>query len=354
MLYALLAGGVDTGWTFYTPSAPSLSTNVIATGLAIFINGFSSILTGLNFIVTIHRMRAPGMTWFALPLFVWSNYATSIIMCWARQSSRYTIVLVAFERIFHLGIFDPRLGGDPLLFQHLFWFYSHPAVYIMILPAMGVISEIIACFSHRTFSAISSWPSQSRDRGARFPRLGRITCSSPAIGLTRALIFSFLSYMVAIPSAIKVFNWTATLYKGSISYRHADALRARLHRPVHDGRADRTVPGRARRRRARDRHLLRHRALPLHHGRRHGDGLSWRACISGGPRLAGRMYPEGWGKTRRAGHLRRLQSDLLPAVHPGLPGHAAALLAVSARNSRCSTCSRPRAHRSWRSATCCR
>src|SRR6266496_1971804 len=147
-IYALLAGGVDTGWTFYAPYSTTFSHSyVLATGVGVFISGFSSILTGLNFIVTIHTMRAPGMTWFRLPLFIWSHYATSLILVLATPVLAIVLVLVAAERVFHLGIFDPALGGDPLLFQHLFWFYSHPAVYIMVLPAMGVVSEIIACFS---------------------------------------------------------------------------------------------------------------------------------------------------------------------------------------------------------------
>src|SRR5213594_2495561 len=142
-LYALVTGGVDTGWTFYTPfSTVASTTKVIPTALGIFITGFSSILTGLNFIVTIHRMRAPGMTWFRMPLFIWAHYATSLIQVLGTPVIAITVLLVALERTFHIGIFDPALGGDPVLFQHLFWFYSHPAVYIMILPAMGVVSEV--------------------------------------------------------------------------------------------------------------------------------------------------------------------------------------------------------------------
>src|SRR5246127_5406805 len=142
-IYALLAGGVDTGWTFYTPYSTTFSNSyVIATGLGIFIAGFSSILTGLNFIVTVHTMRAPGMTWFRLPLFVWAQYATSIIFILGTPVVAITLLMAGMERVFHFGFFNPALGGDPILFQHLFWFYSHPAVYIMILPAMGVISEI--------------------------------------------------------------------------------------------------------------------------------------------------------------------------------------------------------------------
>src|ERR1043165_7383072 len=162
MLYAILSGGVDTGWTFYTPLSTAFSnSHVITAGLGIFINGFSSILTGLNFVVTIHRMRAPGLTWSRLPLFIWAHYATSIVMLLGTPVIAVTLVLVVLERALHLGIFDPRVGGDPLLFQHLFWFYSHPAVYIMILPSMGVVSEVIACFTRKrifsySFVAMSS------------------------------------------------------------------------------------------------------------------------------------------------------------------------------------------------------
>ncbi len=149
-LYAVVSGGVDTGWTFYTPFSSLYSqTHVIATALGVFITGFSSILTGLNFVVTIHKMRAPGMTWFRLPLFIWAMYATSVIFILGTPVVAIAMFLVGLERLLHVGIFDPAVGGDPLLFQHLFWFYSHPAVYIMILPAMGVISELVTCFSKK-------------------------------------------------------------------------------------------------------------------------------------------------------------------------------------------------------------
>jgi cytochrome c oxidase subunit 1 len=219
VLYAMLIGGVDTGWTFYTPFSTSYAnTYVILTAVGIFISGFSTILTGLNFIVTIHRMRAPGLTWFRLPLFIWSMYATSIIIVLGTPVIAVTILLVALERGFHLGIFDPALGGDPVLFQHLFWFYSHPAVYIMVLPAMGVVSELVSVYSRKKvfgykFVAFSS---------VAIAVLGFLVwghhmfVSSQSV--YASLVFSLLSFLVAVPSAIKVFNWTATLYKGSISY----------------------------------------------------------------------------------------------------------------------------------------
>src|SRR5437879_69159 len=150
-LYSAIAGGVDTGWTFYTPYSSTYSnTQVTAVAVGVFVTGFSSILTGLNFIVTIHRMRAPGLTWFRLPLFLWSIYATSIIFLLGTPVLATVLALIAAERVLHIGIFDPALGGDPVLFQHLFWFYSHPAVYIMILPGMGVVSEVLPCFSRKS------------------------------------------------------------------------------------------------------------------------------------------------------------------------------------------------------------
>ena len=219
-LYSILMGGVDTGWTFYTPfSSTYANTHVISAALGVFITGFSSILTGLNFVVTIHKMRAPGLTWFKLPLFLWSMYATSIIFILGTPVLAITVLLVFAERLLHVGIFDPRIGGDPLLFQHLFWFYSHPAVYIMVLPGMGVVSEIVACFSRKrifgySFVAFSS---------LAIAIIGFLVWGHHMFvagqSVYASLIFSVLSFLVAIPSAIKVFNWTATLYKGSISYQ---------------------------------------------------------------------------------------------------------------------------------------
>ncbi len=218
-LTAAITGGIDTGWTFYTPYSSTYSnTNVILTALGVFITGFSSILTGLNFIVTIHKMRAPGLTWMKMPLFIWAQYATSLIMILGTPVVAITIVLVALERGFGIGVFNPALGGDPVLFQHLFWFYSHPAVYIMILPAMGVISELIACFSRKrifgypivAFSSLAIAAYGFLVWGHHMFVSGQSVYAS--------VVFSFLSFFVAIPSAIKVFNWTATLYKGSVAY----------------------------------------------------------------------------------------------------------------------------------------
>jgi cytochrome c oxidase subunit 1 len=212
-------GGVDTGWTFYTPYSTTFSTsNVLLAGMGAFVAGFSSILTGLNFIATIHTMRAPGMHWFRLPLFIWAHYATALIQVLGTPVIAITLVLMMLEHGLHLGIFDPTLGGDPVLFQHLFWFYSHPAVYIMILPAMGVISEMIACSARKRvfgypFVAFSSLAIAII---GFFVWGHHLYVSSQSVYV--GMVFSFITFLVAIPSAIKTFNWTATLYKGSIVY----------------------------------------------------------------------------------------------------------------------------------------
>jgi cytochrome c oxidase subunit 1 len=218
-LSAVAIGGVDTGWTFYTPFSSTYSnTFVIAAAMGVFVAGFSSILTGLNFIVTIHKMRAPGMTWGRLPLFIWAHYATALIQVLGTPVLAITLVLLALERLIHVGIFDPGIGGDPILFQHLFWFYSHPAVYIMILPGMGVISETVTCFSRKgvfgyPFIAASSMG---------IAILGFLVWGHhmfvTGMSMYAGIYFSFLSFAVAVPSAIKVFNWTATMFRGSISY----------------------------------------------------------------------------------------------------------------------------------------
>ena len=218
-IYVTIAGGVDTGWTFYTPYSSTYSnTYVMATAVGIFITGFSSILTGLNFIVTVHKMRCPGMTWFRLPLFVWANYATALIMVLGTPVLAITILLVALERGLKIGIFDPRLGGDPVLFQHLFWFYSHPAVYIMVLPAMGVISELVAAFSRNRIFGYKLVAFAS----LAIAVLGFLVWGHHMFvsgqSLYAGMVFSVLSMLIAIPSAIKVFNWTLTLWRGEVTF----------------------------------------------------------------------------------------------------------------------------------------
>jgi cytochrome c oxidase subunit I len=219
MLGVIVTGGVDTGWTFTTPlSTHYVNTHVVAAGLAIFVAGFSSIFTGLNFIVTVHRMRAPGMTWFRMPLFVWSNYATSVLMVLATPVLAITLVLVVLERVVGIGVFDPAQGGDPILFQHLFWFYSHPAVYIMILPGMGVISEVVSTFSRKRVFGYAAVAFSSVGIAVFAFFVWAHHMFIMGISNYSALVFSLLSMLVAVPSAIKIFNWSATLYKGSISF----------------------------------------------------------------------------------------------------------------------------------------
>src|ERR1700674_4975788 len=218
-LTALVLGGVDTGWTFTTPlSTHYLNTNVLSTGIAVFIAGFSSIFTGLNFIVTIHKMRAPGMTWFRLPLFVWAHYAASILMVLGTPVLAIAIVLVALERVVGIGVFDPTKGGDPLLFQHLFWFYSHPAVYIMILPGMGVISEVISTFSRKRIFGYTAVAFSSVAIAVFGFFVWAHHMFIMGVSNYSALVFSLLTMLVAVPSAIKIFNWAATLYKGSVTF----------------------------------------------------------------------------------------------------------------------------------------
>jgi cytochrome c oxidase subunit I len=218
-LYMMIVGGVDTGWTFTTPlSTHYVNTHVIGAAMGIFIAGFSSILTGLNFIVTIHKMRAPGMTWFRLPLFIWSFYATAIIFILATPVIAMAMVLIVLERVAGIGIFDPTKGGDPLLFQHLFWFYSHPAVYVMILPGMGIISEVISCFCRKRVFGYTAVAFSSVAIAVFSFFVWAHHMFIMGISTYSALMFSFMSMLVAIPSAIKVFNWSATMYKGSIHF----------------------------------------------------------------------------------------------------------------------------------------
>ncbi|HZP98262.1 MAG TPA: cytochrome c oxidase subunit I [Reyranella sp.] len=217
-VYVLIAGGVDTGWTFYTPlSSMFAHGQVVMAATAVFIVGFSSILTGLNFIVTIHKLRCPGMTWGRLPLFVWSHYATSLILVLATPVLSITLALIAAERLFGIGVFNPALGGDPLLYQHLFWFYSHPAVYIMVLPALGVVSELVAAAARKPVFGYKVVAGCSIAIAAiGFLVWGHhmfVSGQSPYA----SAVFSFLSLAVAVPSGIKVYNWTATLYKGHVA-----------------------------------------------------------------------------------------------------------------------------------------
>ena len=220
MVYAMI-GGLDTGWTFYTPYSideSSAMSGVIPAVTGAFILGFSSIFTGMNFIVTIHRLRPDGMTWFRMPLFLWSIYATAVIQVLATPVLGITLALLAVERAFGIGIFDPALGGDPVLYQHFFWFYSHPAVYIMVLPAMGIVSELIAVHSHRHIFGYSfiAWSSVAIAIFS-FIVWGHHMFTSGQSQLMN-VIFSFITFSVAIPSAVKVFNWLATMYKGAISW----------------------------------------------------------------------------------------------------------------------------------------
>ena len=315
-------GGVDTGWTFYTPYSTTYSnSHVITMAAGVFITGFSSILTGINFIVTMHTMRAPGLTWFRMPLFLWAMYATSAIFVLGTPVVAITLLLVGLERMLGVGIFNPRLGGDPLLFQHLFWFYSHPAVYVMILPGMGVVTEIIPCFARK------------RIFGYKF-----VAFSSVAIALVgflvwghhmfvsgqsvyASMVFSFLSFLVAVPSAIKIFNWLATLYKGTITY-HTPMLYAFgfLGLFAIGGLTGMFVAALAV-----DVHLHDTYFVVAHFHYIMVGGMVM--AFLGGlhfwwPKITGRVVPGDLGPAVRRRYLPGIQPDILPAIHPRLPRHA--------------------------------
>jgi cytochrome c oxidase subunit 1 len=219
ILATMVLGGVDTGWTFTAPlSTHYLNTHVVTAAMGVFVAGFASILTGLNFLVTIHRMRCPGMTWFRLPLFVWGHYATSIIMILGTPVLAIALVLIALERTLNIGVFDPTKGGDPLLFQHLFWFYSHPAVYIMILPGMAVMSEVISTFSRKRVFGYTAVAFSSVAIAVFGFLVWEHHMFIMGVSQYSALVFSLLTMLVAVPSAIKIFNWSMTLYQGSITF----------------------------------------------------------------------------------------------------------------------------------------
>ena len=219
VLASIVLGAIDTGWTFYTPYSLGAEGKVILMGTAVFILGFSSIFTGLNFIVTVHKLRVNGMTWFKIPLFVWGIYATAVIQVLATPILGITLLLLIVERVIGIGIFEPALGGDPVLFQHFFWFYSHPAVYVMILPAMAIISELISTFSQKKIFGYKVIAISSITIAAlSFLVWGHHMYVSGQSELA-GMIFSVLTLMVTIPSAIKVFNWLATMYEGCISLK---------------------------------------------------------------------------------------------------------------------------------------
>ena len=331
VLAAMMLGGVDTGWTFYPPYSTAFSnSNVAVAVVGVIIAGFGTIATGVNFVATTHMLRAPGMTWFRMPLFVWTIYATSLVMILATPVLAITLTLVAADRLFGLPVFDGFRGGDPLLFQHLFWFYSHPAVYIMILPAMGVVTEVITCFARR--------------RVFGYAMMVYAVLSIAIIGFVvwghhmfvsgqsvfASLVFSFLSFIVAVPSAIKVFNWTATLYRGQITFEapmlYALGFVGLFTIGGLTGLFLASVPI--------DIQVTGTYFVVAHfHYVMVGGAVS--AYFAGlhfwWPKITGRLYPESWARFAAVANVLRLQLHLLSAVHPWLSRHAPALPRLSAR-----------------------
>jgi cytochrome c oxidase subunit 1 len=296
VLIALFRGGIDTGWTFYTPYSSSFAKGEVSLAIVgVFLAGFASIFTGINFLVTIHKMRAPGMTWFRLPLFVWAMYATSLIQVLGTPVVAITLLLVAVERTFRIGIFDPNLGGDPILYQHLFWFYSHPAVYIMILPAMGVISEVISAFSKRRvfgyhFVAFSS---------LAIAIIGFLVWGhhmfSTGQSIYAGIVFSLLTWLVAIPSAIKTFNWMATIWKGRVHW-DTPMLYALgfMGLFVIGGLTGLYLAALATNIHLTDTYFV---VAHFHYVMVGGAIMGYLAALHfWWPKMTGRMYPEGWGK----------------------------------------------------------
>jgi cytochrome c oxidase subunit 1 len=296
VLIALFRGSIDTGWTFYTPYSSSFAKGEVSLAIVgVFLAGFASIFTGINFLVTIHKMRAPGMTWFRLPLFVWAMYATSLIQVLGTPVVAITLLLVAVERTFRIGIFDPNLGGDPILYQHLFWFYSHPAVYIMILPAMGVISEVLSAFSKRRvfgyhFVAFSS---------LAIAIIGFLVWGhhmfSTGQSMYAGIVFSFLTWIVAIPSAIKIFNWMATIWKGRVHW-DTPMLYALgfMGLFVIGGLTGLHLAAMATNVHLTDTYFI---VAHFHYVMVGGAIMGYLAALHfWWPKMTGRMYPEGWGK----------------------------------------------------------
>ena len=322
---AIVSGGVDTGWTFYTPLSSTYSnSSVMLATLGAFVTGFSSILTGLNFLVTIHKMRMPGLTWFRLPLFVWAMYATSLIFVLGTPVVAITLLLIFVERAFGFPLFDPAIGGDPILFQHLFWFYSHPAVYIMILPSFGVISELVTAFSRKrifgyAFVAFSS---------VGIAVLGFLVWAhhmfTTGMSVYAATVFSAITMLIAVPTAVKVINWVTTMYQGSLAWETPMFYVLGFLGLFLIGGLTGLMLATLGRRRSCPRHLLRRSPLPLRDGRRRDHGLLGRPPLLVAEDDRSHVRTRAIEALRRA-HLHRLQPHVFPAVPARIHGHAASL-----------------------------
>ncbi len=322
LLLSLIVSAADTGWTFYTPYSTTTGTAVVPAVGGAFVLGFSSIFTGLNFITTIHKFKPAGMTWFRMPLNLWGIYSTALLQVLATPVLGITLLLLLVERTMHIGIFDPALGGDPVLFQHFFWFYSHPAVYIMILPAMAVMSDLITTHAHKHIFGYRFIAYSSIGLAAlSFLVWGHHMFVSGQSKLA-GMVFSALTFTVAIPSAIKVFNWVATLYKARHPAHLADALRPVVHPALHHRRADRHLPGRAQHRRPPARHLLRGGALPLRDDGLRADRVPGRAALLVAEDVPAACTTSGSGSSARSACSSFFNLTFLPQFVMGSRGMA--------------------------------
>ena len=333
-LYGMVAGGIDTGWTFYAPLSTAFSHgHLVAVAVGIFISGFSSIATGLNFIVTIHRLRAPGLTWYRLPLFLWSLYATSLILVLATPVLAMLLILLILENLFHIGLFDPTIGGDPLLFQHLFWFYSHPAVYVMILPGLGVVTELVSAYSRKAVFGYKfvAWSSIAIAVIGFFVWGHHMFVAGQS--LYTSLLFSILSFLVAVPSAIKVFNWLGTLHKGYIRF-DAPMLYAFGFIGLFTMGG---LTGLFLAALGADVHLTQTYFVVAHFHYIMVGGMV--SAYFGGlhywwPKITGRMYPEMWARVGAILIFFGFNLTFLPAIHPGLISACRGAIMPMRRSSR--------------------
>jgi cytochrome c oxidase subunit 1 len=218
LISTLFLGGFDTGWVGYPPLSVRAPLGMQMFFLGVYLFGLSSVLGSLNIIVTALKMRAKGMTLFRMPIFVWTALATSIISLTATQLIALSFQMVMFQRLLGMGFFDPAKGGNVILFQHLFWFYSHPAVYVFILTGLGVISELLPVFARKPLFGYK-WVAMS---SLGIALVGFFVWAHHMFtsGMQEFLRVPFMysTLLVAVPTGVKFFSWVATLWRGKLSF----------------------------------------------------------------------------------------------------------------------------------------